>query len=129
MQVGVLATNGGKHSDEKLAIACAAEIVQIGAEASGEQAIEGRKLENQIIAILEGHFRQVADFEHDELATKGADHLAGSWAEPHPEIWNDAVSKIMDAVKASPISGWFSTEAVEGNVRNAVGRWVGISQH
>lgn len=128
MQLNALITNHGKHSNEKLAVACASDIVQIGADAAGEQAIEGRKLENKIIDIMEVHFAAVAKYEHDQLAAKGAAQLAAS-LDAHPQIWDDAVAGIMAAVKASPIAGWFDAAEIEKNVRTAVGKWVKVSQH
>lgn len=128
MQLNALVTNHGKHSHEKLAIACASDIVQIGADAAGEQAIEGRKLENRIIEIMEVHFVALSKYEHDQLAAKGAEHLAAS-LDPSPQIWDDAVSEIMAAVKSSPIAAWFDAAEVEQNVRTAVGKWVKVSQH
>lgn len=129
MQIGVLVTNHGKHSDEKLAIACACDIIQIGADASGHQAIEGRKLENKIIDVIEGAFKRLSDFEHAEIAAKGTDHLA-SVLEAHPEISRDTVAAVMATIASSPIATWFeSSTDVRGNVTAAVDKWLKSAAH
>jgi hypothetical protein len=142
--MSALITNHGKHSDEKLAIACAQDIVQIGADAAGEQAIEGRKLENKIVEIMEAHFRALAVEENDNM---GHELLALSF-DPHPEIHGKAINDILAAIGASPIGKWFGMDGAVGelarnagaspskaatevrrNVETAVGKWIKVSQH
>lgn len=128
MQLGVLVTDNGKHSDEKLAIAVATEIVQIGADASGQQAIDGRRLENQIIDAMETHFAKLAEFEHAELDAKGTAALAASM-EPHPELVDASVAAIASAIAASPFASWFTADATAAYVRQVVEKWVTTAQH
>lgn len=123
MQFGVLITDHGKHSDEKLAITCAQDIIQIGASASGQQAVDGRKLENKIVEVLEGIFLQIADFEHGEIDDKGTAHLSSEMV-AHPEIFASAVSGIMDAIAASPLAPWFNNNDTRANVTKAVDTWM-----
>jgi len=128
MQFGVLVTDNGKHSGEKLAIACATDIVQIGADATGQQAIDGRKLENRIIEIMEAKFAELAAFEHAGIATRGTEHLTESM-EAHPEILNSAVSEIGDAIVRSPFASWFTSDRVDSYVRASVAKWLTAGQH
>lgn len=139
MQIGVIKTDHGKHSNEKLAIACASDIIQIGSAASGQQAMDGRKLENKIIEILEVYFGKLADFEHAEIDAKGTAHLA-SEAVAHPEMFAGAVTEIMAAIDASSIASWFADrerkglepvtrEQMEANVSKAVEKWLLSGHH
>lgn len=128
MQIGVLITNHGKHSNEKLAIACAGDIVQIGADASGQQAIDGRKLENAIILVLEGVFLKLADFEHDAIDSKGTEHLAAG-VEAHPELFDEAVTGIMGEIAKSPLAPWFNNDDTKANVVKAVEKWLCSGHH
>lgn len=130
----VLATNNGKHSDEKLAIATAADIVNIGATASGEQAIEGRKLENKIADVLEKHFASVSEFEHAGIAANGPAHLALS-LDPHPGIHMSAVDEVMAAINESPIAKWFMLDdlnknaELRKNIHYQIGKRIKDAQH
>jgi hypothetical protein len=128
MQIGVLATNGGKHSNEKLAIAVATDIVNIGANASGEQAIDARKLENKIVEVMEVLFAKLADFEHGQIAAKGTLHLASS-LDAHPELKEEAVKAILAEIKASPFASWFSAEAAESYVSASIDKWLKVGHH
>lgn len=128
MQLGVLITNHGKHSNEKLAIACASDIIQIGADASGQQAIDGRKLENQIIEILEKTFGKLADFEHAEIDAKGAEHLSSKF-QAHPEILDAAVIDIVSTIAASPLAPWFDNADTKANVVKSVEKWMCNGHH
>lgn len=119
MQFDVLTTDYGKHSDEKLAIACATDIIRIGAGAAGKQALDGRKLENTIIEILEGYFVKLAAFEHEQLDAKGTAHLSATLA-AHPDLFDSAVSDIMAAVAASPLAPWFNNDDTKANVTKQV---------
>lgn len=128
MQLGVLTTNHGKHSNEKQAIACASDIIQIGADASGQQAIDGRKLENKIIEILEGYFGKLADFEHAEIDAKGPAHLSSERV-AHPDLFDGAVADVMAAIAASPLASWFNNDETKANVTKSVEKWMLNGHH
>lgn len=128
MQFGVLITNNGKHSDMKLAVACASEIIQIGADASGQQAIDGRRLENKIIDAIEGAFKTLSDYEHAEIEAKGTAHLTSS-LDAHPEVLSDTVASVMKEVGASSLASWFDNEATKANVAKSVDKWLRVGQH
>lgn len=128
MQFGVLATDFGKHTDETLAIHAATGIVQIGADASKEQAITGRKLENEIIECLESHFRKLADHEHAQIAEKGTAHLASS-LDPHPEILSSVLDEIMAIVAKSNKASWFNPDSVRQTLYWKVGQVIKDAQH
>lgn len=128
MQIGVLISNHGKHSNEKLAIAVATGIVNIGATASGQQALDARKLENKIAEIMEGYFAKLAAFEHGEIAAKGTAHLSAALT-PHPEIYEEAVHAVVVAITESPFASWFTSDRIESYVRETVGKWLHAGHH
>lgn len=128
MQIGVLITNNGKHSNEKLAIAVATDIVHIGASASGQQVLDARKLENQIVEIMEKYFAKLSEFEHAQIDAKGTEHLAAA-VEAHPELLNASVKDILAAIAASPFASWFTAEQAETYVRASVAKWLTNGHH
>lgn len=131
MQIGVLATDHGKHSDEKLAIAVAMDIVNIGATASGQQALDGRKLENKIIEIMEPVFAALAKYEHDEIDDNGTKHLAAgvTGIEAKPDLLAGAVKEVLAAIAASPFASWFSAEQAETYVTKSIQKFMEVGHH
>jgi hypothetical protein len=71
MQLGILVTDNGKHSAEKWAVHTASSIIQIAASAAGVQAIEARKLELNVLNILEVRHKEAMDYERAELEKDG----------------------------------------------------------
>jgi len=117
-QVGILCTNGGTHSPEKWAAASAGQLIQIAAEATGEQAIAGRRLELQLLDILERHHKIVQDEEKLALKEEGVAHYE------HPiDVSNhvfDAFDEIMSSTKSSHFAEHFSDPIVQGHVLDVI---------
>jgi hypothetical protein len=121
MQFGVLITDHGKHSDEKMAIATAAEIIQIGATAAGQQALDARKLENEIIDVLTAHHAKVSKAEVDALSADGANHLT-SRLDPRPHV-DDIVDRVLAVCKASAFKEWFERDEVKHWIADKIASW------
>jgi hypothetical protein len=121
MQFGLLITDHGKHSDEKLAIATAAEIIQIAAGASGKQAIDARKLENDIIDVLTEHHAKVSKNEVDKLDADPAGQLTTK-LDPMPHM-TDIVDRVLEVAKKSPFKDWFERDDVKQLIRDKVASW------
>ena len=121
MQFGLLITDHGKHSDEKLAIATAAEIIQIAAGASSKQAIDARKLENDIIDELTEHHAKVSKDEVDKLDADPAGQLATK-LDPMPHM-TDIVDRVLEVAKKSPFKDWFERDDVKQLIRDKVASW------
>lgn len=124
MKLGVLVTNHGKHSDEKLAYAAAEEIVTFSDDAAEENVAAGRKLVDQIAAAVQDFFNKLSTFEHAEIDVKGTVHLA-STMDAHPEFLAGAVSAVMGVIAASPFAGI----ATESAVRDVLVKWIKSAQH
>jgi len=121
MKVSILTTNGGPHSPEKWAIATASNIIEIAASAAGVQEMEGRKLENTIIDILEKHHTSVQLKERDKLVTHGSDALVHEFnVNEHVEI-EDVVKEIVAAGKQSKWSQHFDKPEVLSYIRQVIG--------
>jgi hypothetical protein len=120
-------TNHGKHSDAKLATVTAADLVENAANLSGQDAIDMRRLENQIADILEPHFKALSDRENGGLE-KGHEHLALSY-EAHPETAAAMEAEIMAAYKASPFAAKMDDAVAAANVHEVVHKWVCDAQH
>ena len=126
MQMRALISNMGKHSDEKLAYAMAADLVENSASLSGQDALDMRKLENQLGDMLADHFKQIADRENAGIAAKGHEHLAES-LEAHPEHSIEIEGAVLAAYAASPFA--FERPVAESNVHEVVQKWVRTAQH
>jgi hypothetical protein len=106
MQLGILATDYGKHSVEKWAAHTASHIIQIASSAAGVQVIEARKLELKVIDILEGHHQAVMDHEQAKLE----EHGVARHAQPYdPEAFADtALAEIVAAAKGTRFEEHFA---------------------
>lgn len=129
MKIGLLISNHGKHSDDKLGFAFADDVIQIAADMTGQDALDGRRLSNQIADAAAKRFRELADHEHKEIEDRGHDHLAssleaGGWGTADA-IYNDVVS----LGEASPLKAWFDKPEVLANIRQAAGKWTRTAQH
>lgn len=97
MQLGILATDYGKHSADKWAAHTAGYVISIATTASGVQEIEGRRLENKIFELLAKIHQAAMDHEQAKLAEFGAErhdhpHEPGDFA-------NQAINEISEAAK------------------------------
>lgn len=128
MQFGVMVTNNGKHSDAKMGFAVANDIVQVGADASGQDAFDARKLQDQIADIAEGYFAKVSDYEHAELAADAAGQMSKS-LDPHPELMDGLVADIIATIAASPFASWWSSQDTAGLVRKVADKWMRNAHH
>lgn len=128
MQLGVMVTNHGKHSDAKMGFAVANDIVQVGADAASQDAFDARKLQDQIADIAEGYFQKLSDYEHAELAANAAEHVVKP-LDPHPEIMDGLVKDVIDAIAASSFSSWWSSQDTAGLVRKVADKWMRNAHH
>jgi hypothetical protein len=99
MQVGIMKTDGGPHPADYYAAVAASEIVQVEASAAGQDAIQGRKLENQIIDILETAHQKVIDGEQAALDAAHK-HLVAP-LDPYVHGLKDTVDEVVTAIKNS----------------------------
>ncbi len=119
MQIGVLITNGGKHSDLKMAAATAEQIIQIAVGSKSEDAIEARQLQNEFISILEEHHAKVSKDEVDSLDTDPTHMLKQLDPEPHMSTYDEIIA----AGLASKWKDWFSSEETKTYIRNVIAQW------
>lgn len=116
MQVSVLVTNGGPHSAAKWAAVTAAQIISIAADSASVQAIEGRKLELQIIGILEGHHGEVQAHERGEIERHGHRRLVHMLdAEAH--ALDDKVNQISQAAAGTIFEAHFGSAGIRAHIR------------
>jgi hypothetical protein len=135
MRIGVITTDYGKHSDEKLATVAASEMVQNTAEMTGQQAIDMRRVETAIIDALIPHFRAISDREHAGIAADGHDHLMKMPIHAHPESAEAMEAVVVKVVRASPAAACLDYRnpggepAVENHIRDVIHRWIRNAQH
>ncbi|QAY96716.1 hypothetical protein CWB41_14050 [Methylovirgula ligni] len=128
MQVGLLITNGGPHSAEKWAAASAAQIIQIGAEAKGVEALEGRKLELKIIDLLEDHHAAVQTAERDALKDDPAARLETA-IDPEGHDLDTKVEAIATLARGTPFEAHFASDTVKRHVREVLASHFATSIH
>lgn len=120
MQFGVMITNNGKHSDTKLAIATAEQIIQVAAGSESAAAEEGRLLENKIIEILLEHHKKVSLNEVSKLEADSAHLLTDVDPLQHT---SDTLDKIVAAAKGTEFEPWFADPKVQESVASTLARW------
>jgi hypothetical protein len=120
MQVGFLITNGGTHDASKWAAATASQIIQIAADASGEQAIAGRKLELRLLDILETYHGKVQDEEKGHLERVGAAYYETPLG--HDDCVEACFQEILAASKGTLFESHFAREDVQNHVKEVVHR-------
>ena len=128
MLIGVLKTDGGAHSSEKLAIATTGQIIQIGADASGTDVLEARRLENQIIDYLEKYHASVQSYERDKLAKVGTKHLS-SPLDPEDHDIDKIVDGVILLAKGSVFEEHFAKPEVRQWIRGVVCHWTSTAKH
>lgn len=119
MQIGMLITNGGKHSDLKMAAATVEQIIQITVGSLSDDALEARELETEFIGILKRHHAKVSKDEVDSLDADPEHMLKQIDPEPHMS----ASDEIIAAGMASKWKDWFSSEETKTYIRNVIAQW------
>lgn len=128
MRLQALATNYGKHSDEKLAAACASDLVESQASLTGQDALDMRRLELKLIDTLEPFFKGVADREHKGIADKSHDHLFQPLT-AHSKTVEAMKAAVMAAIDASPFASKMDKEIVLKNTQQVAVKWIEAAQH
>ena len=120
-------TNGGSHPADYYAGVAAAEIVSIEADKEGADVVQGRKLENEIIDILEA--------AHDELLSNEQTDCEGdhdhvlSDLDPYSHGLDEVVGKIVEAGKRSKWASHFSQKNTVDYIRAVVGKHFVTAQY
>ena len=118
MIVGIMVTNGSTHSPEKWASTSASQLIQIAADAAGEQAIEGRRLELKMLDILERHHGLVQSEEKEGLERHGVDRY-----EHHINVMDrvdEAFEEILEASKGTQFESHFMKEEVQEHCKEVL---------
>jgi hypothetical protein len=127
--VQIMITNGGPHPYTKWAVATAQQIIDIGANATGTQAMDARKLENKIIDILEVHHKCVQDDERDELKSKSHARLCEDILYDVTDYVDDPVSEIVAASVGTPFEHHFAQPQIQAYLREVIALHFRTSKH
>jgi len=123
-----LITNHGKHSDAKMAYAMAADLVENSARLSGQDALDMRKLENNLGDSLAKHFRKIADREHAGIEANGHDHFFAEF-DANPGHAAEIETEVMAAYMASPFAASMDKDLAARNVHEVVNKWMRDAQN
>jgi hypothetical protein len=127
MEIGIMKTDGGPHPASYWATVTAGQIIQIGAEASGQAAAAARKLELQIIDALEAAHGNVQKHERSKLVEVGNKRVMEELdASEHVEAPFNA---IMAIAATSPWADHFSTPEVQDHIKAVLGNHFRSSMH
>lgn len=129
MRVSILKTDGGPHSPGKWATATAGQIIEIAASASADQEAEGRRLELQIIDILEKYHSLVQESERNALETKGSGHL-DHYHNPNIHVnVQEVVNEIVTAGRTTQWAPHFENQEVVNHIYNTIATDMATSMH
>lgn len=128
MQLGILKTDHGKHSDEKLAMAVAGDLIKFDDNASGPNLLAGRDLETAIAKIMVPVFANLAMYEQGSILLDGTAHLSTP-LEVRDDIFEPAVEAVCSAIAASPLSAQWPAESTEQLVSDVLRRRMVDAHH
>jgi hypothetical protein len=123
LRVSILTTNFGPHPPGKLAAASAGSIIEVTASASGDQEVEGRKLELAIIDLLEKYHLIVQEFERANPSLD-FDHDP----KQHVDL-EDVVKQICDLGKKTKWKSHFENPEVIWHITQSLGNDFATSIH
>lgn len=126
MHIGIMLTNGGTHPPEKWAVVTAGQIIQIGDNPS-INAVAARRMELNILNILEEAHGAVQDAEKLAIATKGSDHLDIN-IDPTPFI-EKPLNAIIAVSKGTPFEAHFANPRIADYLRTLLGQHFGTAMH
>lgn len=131
MRVGIIVTNHGQHSPEKLAAACADQILNIDpTNMDGDRVLEARRLELSIIEALVPHCAEVRDRTKSELHDNPRAHFARTdLHHAANEKLDHAVSAIQAAAASTEWAKQFSDPETVVQIRHRVGQFLVDTAH
>ena len=127
MLVTVMTTDGGPHSAEKWAVTTAGAIIKIGADASGRNESEARKLELAIIDALEDAHGDVQAHERWKIAEHGHERLSHA-LDPSPHV-DGPFEAILALGLASAWAEHFAKPETQAGIRNVLANHFASSMH
>ncbi len=114
MQPTILITDGGPHGADKWAVVTAGQIISIAAGSESAGAIAGRRLELQVLDILERHYGSLQTGERGKLTAEGDDRIAA------PLGGGDLCEPVVDEIIAAAAASVFVEHFAKPEVREHI---------
>lgn len=125
----VMITNGGPHSAAKWAEVTAKQIIDIGKDAVGPSAMAGRKLELDVLNILEAAHAEVQTAERAKFAKIGTALLDGVIDPGEDADLDGVVDSIVAASVGSDFEAHFAKQEVQAYLRTMIGQHFATSMY
>ncbi len=123
MKIGIIATDGGSHPPEKVAAACARQLVEIApANNEGSRYVAALQLQLAIVEALTKHHADAQTKVRSALATDPAAHFTtGNLHDPGPRL-DQAMADIQAASTGTPWEAEFAKPETIAAQRQVVGQ-------
>jgi hypothetical protein len=122
----ILATDGGVHPPDKLALATADHLVHVNPKAPAEKQVAARKLEIAIAEALTPHHSVVQGDERVALASIGDGHL-DTEVDVAAHV-DDALVAVVACAKGTPWEAHFQDADVQAVIRQTLGNHFATSK-
>ena len=121
MQIGILITNGGPHTPEKWASACAARLVELAPSLDGAKLIAAQKLQATVAEALVSHHEASRTDVRASLAADPDGHFAAVAHNPGSRM-ETALAAVLACAKGTPWEAEFAAPANVERMRHAIGQ-------
>jgi hypothetical protein len=125
----IMITDGGPHSFEKWASETVGQIIQIGKDASGKDAMEARKLELKLLDLLEGHHKVVQESERDKLTNTVGHERLNHPLDPNEHDLDAKVAEIVEVSKGSVYESHFAKPEIQEYIKSVLASHFSTSMH
>lgn len=121
MQVGVMITNGGKHTPMTWALATVRELIQINPQTTDPNLLAAKEFECEVIRILEQAHDENMKHERTRLDEEGCERLVAAFYEPDISPRADrTLEKIVMRAASTPFVDHFAREDVRTRTRRVL---------
>jgi uncharacterized protein (DUF305 family) len=130
MRIGVIKTDGGEHSPELMASACAGEIMHIDpSKMGGPRLIAAQRLELKVVEALIAHHAAARDMTKESLAADSAAHFARSDLLDPGELLEKAIADVQASAAGTPWEADFRDPAKASALRQVIGQFLVDMMH
>lgn len=130
MNVGIIVTNNGEHSPEKLALACAEKLMEIDpAMMDGDRVMAALKLKMDVMEALMPHMKNAAAQTKAEIHNDAKAHFSRADLHDPGERLNEVVSHIKEAAQGTPWQDQFNSRESDAIMRSVVGQFLVDTAH
>lgn len=125
MRIGVIITDGGKHSPEKFAMACAGNLIAIDVESlPGPRYISAQKLQLDIAEALIAPHASAQATTRSELTADAAAHFTRTDLHDPSKYLDQAVENVQAAASGTEWESLFLVPDAVERMRQVIGQYL-----